>query len=495
MSNSKNIFSQQCPELIRVFEHAGSAAKVLCVPIDYAKDTHMALCCNGQGTILKKAFAVHNTPGGVEHLQEAIAAISKKHNIAKEHVVIGGEDCGTFADNFIHQMITDGYRIFRTNAHRAKSLRENMKASTDALDLLGIAGVFLNRQGKSVRVNDVEHLRFLTRHRHGLTQESTAVGNRIHAICDQLFPGFLMSQKSGVPAFGDACLDLMSASFSPQQIARRRLHSLSSQLRRHGIQRPDEVARQLQHYAKTVLPAVPSRVEALQYMLADQVKQLSVLQGSIASAETVIGNELARQDGALATSMRGTGIVLASQLAGELADGIRTIPTEQICSYAGIVPGTQQSGGPEKPAVSTGVPRNYNHFLKDTVMQLAQHLGRHGPDELMSDYARRKMNQQNAEFGMARRYVRIYRAMVRDGAIYLPPHLRHAHASGQDRANYYLDMWPRLVRKWARVGAAKAAFDVNNPLGAWRNCVEELYGIKLPLHIKEPAKKREKTAS
>ena len=153
MSTSKNIFTQQRPELIRLFAHAGSPEKVLCVPMDYAKEKHVALCCNGLGMILKQSFPVDNTPEGVEYLLTVLENIRKKHFITKDHVVLGGEDCGTFTDNFIH------------------------------------------------------------------------------ALTDQLFPGFLRPEKSGIPAFGEACLELMGEAFSPKQVARRQLKSLADQSR------------------------------------------------------------------------------------------------------------------------------------------------------------------------------------------------------------------------------------------------------------------------
>lgn len=484
MSTAKNIFSQQSPALIRLFAHAGSPEKVLCVPMDYAKEKHVALCCNGLGMILKQSFPVNNTPEGVAYLLTVLENIRKKHFITKDHVILGGEECGTFADNFVHAVIGHGYPVYSVNAHRAKLHRENTKASTDSLDLLGIASVLLHRQGTLVRISDTEQLQFLARHRHGMVQESTALGNKIHALVDQLFPGFLCAEKSGIPSFCDASLELMSEAFSPKQLARRQLKTLADQLRRGGVQHPEQAAAQLKQYATTVLPPVPSRVDALQGVLADQARLLIVLRQAILRSETDIGNELARHEGALATSIRGTGIVLAAQLTGELGD-LRGLRTAQLCSYAGIVPRVEQSGGPDKEPVIFGCPRSYNHLLKDTIMQLALHMGRHGPEEWMLDYARREGRQQNADFAIARRYLRTYLHLVRHGFIYMPEKLRAGDSSEKERAAYFLKSWPLLLRKWKRVGAAKAAFDIKNPLGIWRNCIENLYKINLPLQMKE----------
>ena len=61
----KNIYSNQSQELLTLFEEAGNGAKVMCVPIDYAKKDHVAMLCNGNGHILRKPFSVKNSPEGI----------------------------------------------------------------------------------------------------------------------------------------------------------------------------------------------------------------------------------------------------------------------------------------------------------------------------------------------------------------------------------------------------------------------------------------------
>jgi hypothetical protein len=62
---NKSIFTRQNQTLIDLFRDAKHLDKVLCIPLDYAKTTHMALCCNGAGMVLKKAFPVKNSPEGM----------------------------------------------------------------------------------------------------------------------------------------------------------------------------------------------------------------------------------------------------------------------------------------------------------------------------------------------------------------------------------------------------------------------------------------------
>ncbi|OQY49868.1 MAG: hypothetical protein B6230_07370 [Desulfobacteraceae bacterium 4572_89] len=50
----KNIFQNQSQEILTLFEMAKDRAKVMCVPMDYAKKDHMVLFCNGNGKIILK---------------------------------------------------------------------------------------------------------------------------------------------------------------------------------------------------------------------------------------------------------------------------------------------------------------------------------------------------------------------------------------------------------------------------------------------------------
>ena len=46
---------------------------------------------------------------------------------------------------------------------------------------------------------------------------------------------------------------------------------------------------------------------------------------------------------------------------------------------------------------------------------------------------------------------------------------------------YLQEMWPGLRSKWVDHKALELAFAPENPLGKWRQVIEELYRIHLPL--------------
>ena len=197
--SNANIFSRKNQELVRIFDDAGRAEKVMCVPLDYAKEWHTALFCDGAGKILKEAFDVRNSPDGLVYLIGCAKRIVRAQGINPRHVLFGGEDCGTYSLNFIHGLQNHGFPVFDVHAADAKKQRENMQASTDKLALQGIARLLLNRQGHLVESHPSreDSLRIVTRQRHAKVTMRTGTSNRIHALVDQLFPGFLDESKSG----------------------------------------------------------------------------------------------------------------------------------------------------------------------------------------------------------------------------------------------------------------------------------------------------------
>jgi len=358
-----------------------------------------------------------------------------------------------------------------------------MQASTDRLDLMGIATMLLNRRCNcsSAQSGVYRNLRTLVRHRRRLVVMSTEVRNRIHAIVDRLFPGFLDEKKSGITPFSKSSLYLMENRFSTQQISRRKRSALIEALRRLGTPKPDCAATKLQQYAQQVLNTPDEYVATLQLSLARHVKHYWCLKENSEQLEREIAVWLAQTQGAFLTSVRGIGIVLAAGVSAEIGTPYGQRPLNNLVSYAGIIPRIIQTGGPEGEIYTGKVAKRSNRILKDYVVQSASHLGLHGPEDLVSDYKRRDAAGQHADFGIARRYLRMAMCLMRESGIYLPARLRRKDSKPQDRATYYLMRWPYLREKWQKLGALAAAFAEDRPLGRWRNMVQELYEIKLTL--------------
>jgi transposase len=470
-------------ELLGLFQAAGSGAKVMCVPIDYAKKDHVVMFCNGYGDIVRKPFSVQNSPEGVEYLTQQVVRSCRHRAINRKHVFFGGEDPNSYAENFVNTLRSQRWLVASVNARDAKKQRANLQASTDRLDLMGIAVMLLNRRANCSPAQSgiYRNLRTLVRHRRKLVVMRTEVSNRIHTVVDRLFPGFLNERNTGICPFRRSSLWLMGNRFSARQIRRRNRAKLIEALRRYGTSEPGKAASKLQQYAAQVLSTPPEYIGTLQLSLSQHVKHYRCLQDNIDQAVKEIALWLAQTQGAFLTTVRGIGIILAAGVTAELGNPNEQKPVNNLVSYSGIIPRVKQSGGPEGKIYVGHVAKRCNRILKNFVVSSAVHLGFHGPPDLMADYKRRDAAGQHADFGIARRYLRMAMCLMRTSQVYMPLRLRSGRVKREERAGYYLTMWPYLCEKWKKLGALEAAFAQDRPLGQWRDMVQQLYEIKLTL--------------
>lgn len=478
----RTIFQQQSQELMQIYEEAPNSKKVLVVAMDYAKTEHTVMFCNGNGDILRKPFAVWNNPDGVNYLLEQVKKSCNYHKIKRKHVFFGGEDSGSYTENFTQCLRERDYLVAGVNAHDAKEQRENMQASTDRLDLLGIARMLISRRGNCTpsQSGPYRNLRTLVRHRRKLVTLSTEERNRMHCLVDRLFPGFLQERQSGLMPFHEPSLRVMESRFSADQIKRRKQATLVNILARAGAQKPEQKAKQLQAYAATVLQPSKEYVTTWQTSLTEHVRLYRCLLGNITSLEHEMALWLAQTQGAFLMSVKGIGLVLAAGVTAEIGNPVTQKPVGNLVSYSGIIPRVTQTGGSDSSGHTGSVAKRCNRILKDYLVQSASHLGLHGVDDLMADHKRREANGQHANFGIARRYLRMILHMMRFSHIYLPPELR-ADATTEARAEYYQMIWPYLLEKWERYDAHHIAFACENPLGQWRDMVQGIYKITLKM--------------
>jgi transposase len=481
----QSVYRNQNVLLRTLFEREDSARKVLCVALDYAKSKHVALCCDGHGEILKAPFPVENNPQGVDYLCEQVAATARRRRIRKHSIFFGGEDEPSYVANFTAALRGRGYLVVRVNAFEASEQRESLLASTDNLDLLGIAKTLISRRARLAGQDQpggeiYRQLRELCRCRRGMVRQITASSNRIHTMSDELLPGFLNSSKSGITPFTGACLALLKDRFSAPQIARRPAASLANLLRRHHVHHAGESAAKLRELASSVLPPRPGRVVALQRTLCATVDLYECLDRNAAALRAEAALLLARTPYVMLTSIAGIGMVLAAGAAGELGAPGQLPRPDSLCAYAGIVPGTLQTGGPDQAACQGHTRARCNRVLKDWTVQSAQKISLYGPPELRDRITRWQANGQHAAFAAARRYLRLLHALVTNQVPYLAPAGRGRGAHSAQITAACQDAWQLLMRKWRPIpGGLEAICADDSPLGIWRRVVMELHHIHL----------------
>ena len=320
-TSAKSIYRNQSVQIRAIFEKAKSPRNVLCVAIDYAKSKHLALVCDGTGEIMKEPVPVENSLDGVEFLVEQVKASARRRKIPDDQIFFGGEDMPSYVDNFVRCLGEKGYYVARVSAREAKENRENSLASTDTIDVIGVAKTLVSRRARSA-VNPLDldsdiyrQIRDLTRARRQLVSQRTAASNRIHTAVDRLFPGFLNSSQSGITSFGPASLALMKDRFSAPQIAKRNQKALTGLLRKLRVQKPEEKAGQLIAFADSAMPPDPARLHSLQTSLSATVDLYECLDRNALNLRNEAALLLAQTPYVMLTSIGGFGFTLA-QLSG-----------------------------------------------------------------------------------------------------------------------------------------------------------------------------------
>jgi len=452
---------------------------------------------NGVGDVLRQPFTVSNDADGVAFLLEAVRTAIKRHAIKPAQVIYGGEDEPAYVSNFLAALAAKKALVVRVNALEAKEQRDQFTASTDDLDLLGIAKCILTRRvtmASPARLFDEESrrvlaLRELVRGRRRMVFSLTAVKNQIHALTDRLFPGFMDEKKSGVIAFSEASLELMAEGFSAPAVARRRAAGLVTLLCRGGCgeAKAREKAARLQECARHALAPEPSQVAALQESLGSSVRLLRSTLDVIDNLTAAMAEELSRLPAAFFTTLPGVGVVLASALAAELGAHLHATSFSRQCAYAGIVPRTSQTGGPGQPATQGAAPRRCNRILKDYLVQAASKQQQWGAPEFKAAYALLQSRGQHADYIIARRVLRTLRALHRQHGPWLPPELRDENytktkAGRAARSAYYHDLLDKLTVKWRRGSRWTEYFSADRVLGSSLRTADSLFdfGLRFP---------------
>ena len=485
-----SIFRKRNPNVEALFEAAGRPEKVMCIPFDYAKKTHTTIVCNGLGHKLRGVFNVENNRAGLNFLLGVVCDLCRKHKIRQEHVFFGGEDCGSYAFNFIHALVSRGFLVVGINTKQAKDERESSHASTDLIDTVGVAGMMLKMRGRTIGMatEQVHGIKRLRRQRGAILKAHAGSAHRMYRIADELFPGFLDYKKSGLTPFSRASLWLMQERFSADEVHARKRPALVRKLREFTIRDPEGVSEKLKVLAEASLPPAAEMIPALQRSMAEELGLYQHLKGSLHGLDTDIAKQLARSPGAMLTTMPGIGLRWAPGLYAELGDPIRRRNVHSMAALGGIVPRLKQTGGPDKPAVIGHRSKGCSSFLKHALMSGAVCLSQYGHPEVREAYQTDMALGRDARTRLAQKLLRLSLHIIDQQTFYLPPSLHTGGTRDQIRA-YYAMMWPKVLIKWRDRGAILDAIAEGAPLRLWRDMAQEKYDLELKIKSPQTGRK------
>lgn len=474
----RSIYGQRCQLVADCFERAGGPDKVLIVAMDMAKAEHTAMMLRGTGEYLhEKPLRVYNTPEGCDYLLGKMNGMMHKCHIKRENVLIGGEDPGQYTFNFIHRIGLEGFPFVRVNAAKASTLRNNARASSDTIDVDGIAQAIVQQRGRRLQAFDAVYspMKSAARARRRLRKDETACKNRIHRSVEILFPGFLSREATGIAPFTEASLSFMTDDFCLVKIKHMRVDTLVKRLRKGHAHKPEEAALKLKALADRVLPPPPAIVDYESASLAAKVRMLRAIRESIDMEETEMARCLVQTPGFFLTSIPGVGVPLAGHIMAEYGPADAWPRVDNMSSYAGIVPRQNQTGGSTKPPKVGHLPLDANRILKDYLLQAAYHVGTTGEHRLQEYYRKAENEERRSRLATAKLFLRIARPMVQTEMIYLPEEIldpETALPAGYVLA-YYQRVAGQIAAKWKGYNLAGIPDELNY-LAHWKETVNDI---------------------
>jgi transposase len=443
---NSTVFAKGSQQVQKVLSE-NSPKNVLIVPIDFAKKKHVAKICDASGVYLhQRPITLYNNAKGVSHIVDRIEKACSRKHVKKSHVIIACEDPHSYAKPFFQRLKDLGYFVVQVNAHRAKVLRAHSMASSDAIDLDGIANAVINRRAIDLKGQEAtyEALQRASRSYHADVKHSSRMKNQLNKLMDQLFPGFLSKQQSGLEPYGNASLALMRKGITVRKLKAMSTKRLTVLLQRYHINNIPAVTHKLRNLTSESFEFDCELETSYVELFKAKLKLFEALQQTIQETLKICKKLLLKTPYCLLMSIPGIAEVRAITLAAEYAEPGNLPKSKSMCAYAGIVPRTEQSGGPDKAAFVKGLPKKCNRRLKNAVLSAAFDQGRfsHPVAKQLPEYGRHRLQRHflkidarggKSGISTAKLLIKISRRMVRDNSLYLP---QENHPSPIDLAMY-----------------------------------------------------------
>ena len=472
-----------------------TAGKILLIPVDFAKEKHVARVCFGDGSYMtKKPIIVFNNNCGVEFLDNYIKKIQKRYDISKGNVIIATEDPHTYAVEFFHKLRGLGYCVVQANASTAKNLRKNTFSSSDTIDLDGITTAVITRKVTDLKdISDIyAAIKNYSRNYSRYVKERTRCKNQITKLMDQIFPGFLSSSKSGLTPFSNCSLDFMLKGVCADTIKRTKMSTLVARIKRKKINKAEGVAEKLKELAKDTLETNSFLREHLIESLKNRVDSYIHLQTTINKELNAGARLLLLTPYSLLTSIPQVGMKRALILAAEFGEITSERKFTSMCAYAGIVPRTFQTGGPDKAAYVYKLPKKCNHHIKNVLLSASFDIGgsthpagkkinKLKSHRLQEHFCRIEERKGKSGVSTARVMLKIMQKMLISHALYLP----YDKDLEPNELKVYIEETFKSIRaKFLPYLDKKVGFEsscLKSAEDEWKNSMKEFHNIDLSL--------------
>ena len=285
----------------------------------------------------------------------------------------------------VYQLLEDRFALWLVNAQHVKGVPGRKTDVSDAQWLGDLLRHGLLRRS-FVPPRAQRELRELTRHRSSLVGKRAQAANELQKVLEgtNLKLGSVVSHITGVSAVAilEALLDGQRDPEALAELAKGRLRTKRAELQR-------ALRGEMQPHHKLIVAQLLADLSFLE----EQIAELSEEIGRRVAAHQ---QELARLDGIPGINQRIGEIILA-----EVGPDMSPFPSAaHLCSWAGVCPGNDQSGGRSRSSRS----RPGNHALKTALVEAAQAAAHTKGSYLQAQYRRvaRRRGKKRAAMAVAR---------------------------------------------------------------------------------------------
>ncbi|MFS0892542.1 IS110 family transposase, partial [Peribacillus frigoritolerans] len=317
----------------------------LVVGMDIAKRVHYACFVDERGRVIEKAFAVHQSKEGFEHLYEKIRQTMKEAK--KTEVIVGIEPTGHYWMNLANFLDHYGIPLVMVNpmhVKRSKELDDNLPTKNDKKDALVIARLLKDGRFSYPRLlKEVEaELRIGSTLRSKLTEDLASIKNRIIRWLDRYFPEFTQV----FPAFGKMALATLEMTPLPQDIDGKSAEELVFLYRKvKGMRAPQLPKAKLLIEAATNSIGLTEGTQMARHEIATLLRQYRLLENEIESVNSQL-SEMAQttMEYELLASVPGLGDATIVDLLSEVGSFSLYENPRQLIKLAGLTLRENSSG-------------------------------------------------------------------------------------------------------------------------------------------------------
>ena len=327
------------------------------VGIDISKGKSMVSVMRPLGEVVAKPFSVRHTGSELKELADYLKSLKGETRVIMEHT-------GRYYEPVAQFLHDAGLYVSAVNPKLIKDYGNNSlrKVKTDKADSRKIAKYGLDNWVELRQYASMDKIRYqlktLNRQCNLYTKTKTMMKNNLIALLDQTYPGVNALFGSPVREDGTQKWVDFAASFWHVDCVRNMSPAAFTEryrkwCKRHGYNFSSDRAAGIHAGAKDQIAVMP-KDDLTKMLIRQAIVSLNAVSKTVEQMKAEM-LQLAAQlpEYPVVMGMHSVGDSLGPQLMAEIGDVTRFARRSSITSFAGVDPGTDQSGGHEAKSVPT----------------------------------------------------------------------------------------------------------------------------------------------